>query len=76
MSLFEVMYGYYLRMLADIVEWEPKYKGVFERLKNIRKIRQGLKKSWSRAVKKQAKYYNARHTPKEFYVENVVDLLT
>lgn len=76
MSPFQAMYGYHPRMLAQVLEFEPRCKGVIERLEVIRKIRESLEESWSRAVKEQAKYYDARHTPKEYRVGDTVGLST
>jgi hypothetical protein len=74
MSPFQAMYGYHPRMFAQV--FESKCVGVSERLEALQKIREGLEESWSRAVKEQAKYYDKRHTPKEYQVGDTVGLST
>ena len=53
-----------------------KSLGIIERLEYIRQLRSRMQQSWEEAIKRQARYYNARHTPRKYTNGQVIGLST
>ena len=76
MSPFKALYGYNPRMIEYVSSRYAKSMGVIERLEHIRQLCERLQQSWEEAVERQAKYYNARHTAREYKKGQIVGLST
>ena len=75
---FYMMYGYHPE-----IRWEPEdgpLKGEVpaanERIKQLQASRDALAECWRKVSESQAKYYNAKHTPKKYNVGDLVMLST
>ena len=62
------MYGYHpeIRYEAENSSDVRRVPAAEDRVQHIHNVRDALAKQWSRAVERQRKYYNQRHTPMSF----------
>ena len=77
-SPYYLMYGYHPE-IHYVVEDDPtgeKVPSAKDRVKHLHDVREALVKRLEHAAAEQAKYYNQKHTPKEFNVGDLVMLNT
>lgn len=76
-SPMEALYGYHPRCVEYVPSsMKSKVQGVRERIETLRRVRDMAQQHWQQATEAQAKYYNARHTLKEYQVGQYVGVST